>query len=110
MYSPETDYTASASSHAVLGLDELLDEVREILESPLEMPTIPPRRAQKSKTGRVVRTRAKRGSFQRIREKFGLFLAKFSRASGGPTTLSEGLVPEREENAEIIETRFRKLF
>ena len=35
-------------------------------------------------------------------DRFRQLLAKFARASQGPITLSRGLVPEREENAEFF--------
>ena len=99
-----------SSSDADPDLDEVLEEVREILEGPVDTPTTPaPRRGRESKKGRGAKV-LRRNSFQTIRDKFRLFLARFSRASRGPVTLSDGLVPEREDNAEIAQTRFGGLF
>jgi len=66
--------------------------------------------SQGSRKGGGAGGHARRTSFQKIQDKFRLLRAKFSRANRGPVTLSEGLVPEREENAEVVEKRYAKLF
>jgi len=99
-----------SSSDTELDLQEVMEEVREILEGPVDTPTTPAlRRGRESKKGKGARV-PRRNSFQMIRDKFRLFLAKFSRANRGPVTLSDGLIPEREENAEVAQTRFGGLF
>jgi len=75
--------------------------------SPASVHQVPPR---ESRNGGGTVGHVRRTKFQRIREKFRLLLAKFSRTDRGPITLSDGLVPEREENAEVVEKRFGKLF
>jgi len=64
----------------------------------------PPRGPQKVKT--VTRW----GRIQKFLENFRRLWAKFSRASREPVTLSRGLVPDHEENAEVTEKRFGGLF
>jgi hypothetical protein len=89
---------------------ELLEEVREILEgSSSTSTTAAPRRGRESKKGKGSKF-LRRNSFQMIRERFRLFLERFARASREHVTVSEVLLPEREENAEIIQTRFGGLF
>lgn len=64
----------------------------------------PPRGPQKAETptrwGRIKKFLI---SLKRLRD-------MFSRASREPVTLSRGLVPERDENAEIMEKRYMDLF
>jgi len=57
-----------------------------------------------------VKTVMRWGRIQKFLENFRRLWAKFSRASREPVTISGGLVPEREENAEVTEKRFLKLF
>ena len=52
-----------------------------------------------------VRANARR-QIQKFRDRFRQLLDKFARAYQGPITLSRGLVPEREENAEYGEGLF----
>lgn len=47
---------------------------------------------------------------QKFLDSFKRLWAKFSRANREPVTLSRGLVPEREENAEVAETRYTEFF
>jgi len=90
-------------------LQVLLKQVQEFLGT--ERPITPVVVPTPAPTNQVpARGSQKGGSLQRFRDKFRLLLAKFNRASGGPITLSRGLVPEREENAEIAGGRFTKLF
>jgi len=110
---------SSPTSDADPGLQVLLKQVQELLgferpttaSTPTVAPTPaaasipipspdqpPPRGPQKGKGVKTVR----RGSFRRFRDKFRSLLAKFS--------LSDGLVPEREENPEIVERSYGKLF
>jgi hypothetical protein len=102
---------ARSSSDTEPDLQEVMEEVRGILEEFSHTPTTaaPPRRGRESKKGKGAKF-PRRNSFQMIREKFRLFLARFARASREPVTLSEVLLPEREENAEIIQARFGRLF
>ena len=108
----------SPVSNADPGLQVLLEQVQELLGAgrpitPVVAPApapayqVPPRGSQ---NGEGVKTPTKGSGFQRFRDKFRLLLAKFNRAGRGPVTLSRGLVPEREENAEIAGGRFAKLF
>ena len=76
--------------------------------APPPVPThrVPPKGPQKAKGVRA----GTRRKFREFRDRFKLLLAKFTRASRGPITLSRGLVSEREENAELTEKRHAKLF
>ena len=47
---------------------------------------------------------------QKSLDSFKRLWAKFSRVNREPVTLSRGLVPEREENAEIAEAHYTELF
>ena len=88
-----------------------MKEVQEILENPTHKPVAgPSRRERGPQKEKGPKSALRRSSFQKIREKFRLFLAKFSHASREPGTISDGLVPEREENAEITGARFGGLF
>lgn len=74
---------------------------------PAPSPEVPPRGSRK---GKGMKAPVRRGSLQKFRDGFKVLLTKFSRASREPVTLSSGLVPEREENAEITGKRYVKLF
>lgn len=74
--------------------------------SVLDHPT-PPRGSER---GKCKKPQPRKGRLRRIQDKFKLLLARFSRVSRGPITLSDGLVPEREENAEVSEGRYARLF
>lgn len=65
---------------------------------------VPPRGFQK------VETPTKWSRIKRFLENLGRLRDKFRRASREPVTLSRGLVPEHEENAEIMERRYVDLF
>ena len=111
MRPPSADGTATSSSDADPCLLEVLEEVREILERPPhKSATGFSRRGRGSQKDKGTRTHLRRSSFQKIREKFRLFLAKFSRASREPVALSDVLVSEGEENGEINGARFGGLF
>ena len=75
--------------------------------SPVPSPQVPPQGSHKEKGAK---SPTRRGSLQKFRDRFRLLLAKFSRENREPVTLSSGLVPEREENAEITGKRYVKLF
>lgn len=99
-----------SSSEAKPDLQELPEEVREISEGPNHTSTITARRrGREFKKGKGVGV-IRRNRFRKIREKLRLFLAKFSHASQEPITLSNVLIPEREDNAEITQSRFGGLF
>ena len=68
---------------------------------------VPPREPER---GKPVKTHTRKSSLRKIQDRFKLLLAKFSRVSRRPVTLSDGLIPEREENAEASERRYAKLF
>ena len=65
---------------------------------------VPPRGSQK------VETPTRRSRIKKFLENLRRLRDKFSRASREPVTLSRGLVPERDENAEITEKRYVDLF
>lgn len=100
------------------GLQALLEQVQEFLgtrrptttvvaPTPASVHRVPPGGSQ---DGDGVKTPTKGRGFRRFRDKSRLLLDKFNRANRGPITLSGGLEPEPEENAEIVGTRFAKLF
>ena len=68
-------------------------------------PSAPANRNPPQGPKKGVRARTRRG-FRKFRDRFKRLLAKFTRASRGPMTLSRGLVPEREENAELADALF----
>ena len=116
--SHEADDSTSLSpvSDAAPGLQALMEQVQEFLgrsttsvvaPAPAPACQVPPRESQNEEG---VKTPTKGSGFRMFRDKFRLLLGKFNRASRGPVTLSHGLVPEREENAEIAGGRFAKLF
>ena len=103
----DTDGVVQSSSDAE-------SDFREVLEGNLEGPnhapaTAAPRRGREFKKGKGAKV-LRRNRFRKIREKLGLFLAGSSRASQGPITLSDVLIPEREGSAEITQTHFGGLF
>ena len=117
-YQADDSTPLSPVSDADPSLQVLLEQAQELLgagrpitpvvaPAPVPAYRVPPRRSQ---NGEGVKTPTKWNGFRRFRDKFRSLLAKFNRASQGPITLSRGLVPEREENAEIAEGRFAKLF
>ena len=76
--------------------------------SPAPAPRVPSRGPRK---GKEVKPPTRRLSgLQKFRDRFKLLLAKFSRASREPVTLSSGLVPERKEDTDITEIRYVELF
>lgn len=76
--------------------------------SPVPAPQVPSRGPRK---GKEVKPPTRRLSgLQKFRDRFKLLLAKFSRASREPVTLSSGLVPERKEDTDITEIRYVELF
>jgi len=116
----------SPVSEGDLDLQDLLEQVQEFLglERPVvtPIPIVAPASAtvpipvavhqlpsQGTQKGKGVKTNGRKNSLQRIRDKLKLLLAKFGRVNRGPITISEGLVPEREEGAEVVEKR-SKLF
>lgn len=124
--SPQADDTTPlpAASDADPDLQVLLEQVHEFLRlkrpatapTPVVVPAPAPspgpshRAPREFERGKRAKTHVRRGSFKKIREKFRLLLTKFGRASREPITLSDGLIPEHEENAEVAEKRYAGLF
>jgi hypothetical protein len=105
----------SPVSNAEPDLQVLLEQVQEFLGierlAATPIPVADPSPVPAHQVTSQVKTHARRGSLhQKFRDKFKRLLTKFNRASRGPTTLSSGLVPEREENAEITGRRYLRLF
>ena len=77
---------------------------------PIAVPP-PPRPHQTSPRGlQKVETPTRWGRIKKFLISLKRLRDMFSRASREPVTLSRGLVPERDENAEIMEKRYMDLF
>jgi len=126
LFSPQADDAAPSSpaSDTDSYLESLLEQVQEFLgiERAVTTPTpivassfsaVPPLGPLHQVSPRRLRKAGTPTRWSRIKkflESFGRLRDRFRRASREPVTLSRGLVPEREENAEIMERRYVNLF
>ena len=109
-----SSYIHSQADGVVQLSSDAESDFREVLEENLEGPNHAPataasRRGREFKKGKGAKV-LRWNRFRKIREKLGLFLAGSSRASQGPITLSDVLIPEQEGSAEITQTHFGGLF
>jgi len=77
---------------------------------PIAVPSFGPLNQVPSRGSQKVETPTRWSRIKKFLESLGRLRDKFRRASREPVTLSRGLVPERNENAEVMEKRYVDLF
>jgi len=77
---------------------------------PIAVPSFAPLHQVPTRGSQKVETPTRWSRIKKFLDSLRRLRDKFSRASREPVTLSRGLVPERDENTEIMEKRYVDLF